>query len=268
MDTIVAPAHHPTVAARRADEALLERFNRTRDPALRERLVERYLPLARFAASKFARGTEPFEDLQQVASLGLLKAIDRFDPDNGAAFSSFAMPTMDGELRRYFRDRGWNIRPPRDLLEDALRVERAARRLETRGQHAATIEDLARETDLSVEEVLDAREALNARHATSLSSPGREDDDGHTTLEDRLGTDDPEFGRAEERATLDALTRVLPPRDRRIVELRFVEDLTQVEIGERVGLSQMHVSRILRDALAKLRHAAEDAGAGAGAPTR
>jgi RNA polymerase sigma-B factor len=193
----------------------------------------------------------------------LLKAIDRYDPDNGAAFSSFALPTMSGELRRHFRDRGWIVRPPRDLLEDALRVERATRALEAGGRPQPTIEDLARETGLGVEEVLEAREALSARHATSLSAPARDEDDDYA-LQDRIGADDPEFHRAEQRATFDALARVLPRRERQIVELRFAEDLTQAEIGERVGLSQMHISRILRDALNKLRLAADG---GAAAPT-
>jgi RNA polymerase sigma-B factor len=262
MDTTLAPPRPSCVDGRRGDTSLLTKYAQTRDPALREQLVDRYLPLARYAASKFAHGSEPFEDLLQVASLGLLKAIDRYDPNNGAAFSSFALPTMNGELRRHFRDRGWAVRPPRDLLEDSLRVERAARLLEARGRHAPTIQDLAEETGLTVEEVLDAREALTARHATSLSSPGGADDHERFTIEDRLGRADPGFQRAEQRATIDALARVLPSRDRRIVELRFIDDLTQAEIGQRVGLSQMHVSRILRDAINKLRHAAaRDGGA-------
>jgi RNA polymerase sigma-B factor len=237
------------------DARLLRRYAATRDPHTRAQLVERYLPLARYAANHYARRSEPFEDLVQVASLGLLKAIDRFDPSNGATFSSYALPTMLGELRRHFRDRGWAVRPPRTLQEHALLVERATgEQIRLLGRSPA-IDDLVEATGLSVEEVLEAREATAAHAATSLSVPVGGDDDS-AVLGDLMGDDDPGFARADERATIDALLRSLTRREREILRLRMEEDLTQSEIGERVGLSQMHVSRVLRQILDKLHLAA------------
>lgn len=242
----------PNGSGGRRDEHLLRRFARSRDPVLREQLVHRYLPLARYAASRYARGGEPFDDLMQVASLGLLKAIDRFDPARGAAFSSYALPTMSGELRRHFRDRGWAVRPPRDLQEQALVVERATEALVGELGRSPTVDELVDATGLDVEAVLEAREALTARMATSLSSPGREPGE-EQPLEARMGTDDAGFQAAEDRATIEALERSLTPREREILRLRFAEDLTQAEIGKLVGLSQMHVSRVLRQSVEKLR---------------
>jgi RNA polymerase sigma-B factor len=235
----------------RGDELLHRRFASTHDPALRERLVHRYLPLARYAAGQYVRGGEPFDDLFQVASVGLLKAIDRFDPDNGAAFSSYALPTMTGELRRHFRDRSWSVRPPRDLQEHALAVERATDELRRETGRSPSVAEIAGRVGLSQEEVLDAREALAARNAASLSAPRGADDDD-PALEHHVGSDDAGYALVEDRAEIDSLTRMLTPREREIVRLRFEEDLTQAEIGEIVGLSQMHISRVLRTAIQRL----------------
>ncbi|HWH94133.1 MAG TPA: SigB/SigF/SigG family RNA polymerase sigma factor [Baekduia sp.] len=237
---------------------MLRRYARTRDPSLRDQLVRRYLPLARYAASQYRRGSEPFDDLLQVASVGLLKAIDRYDPVRGTAFSSYALPTMSGELRRHFRDRSWAVRPPRDLQEQAIAVEKAAEALSRELGRSPTVEELADRADLDVEEVLEAREALTARMSTSLSSPVRGQDDDELDLGSRLGHEDDGFVAAENRATLASLSRVLTAREREIVRLRFAEDMTQAEIGKIVGLSQMHVSRVLRAAIEKLRSAASD----------
>jgi RNA polymerase sigma-B factor len=238
-----------------ADAALLRRFARTRDARLREQLVRRYLPLARYAANHYARRSEPFDDLVQVASLGLLKAIDRFDPSNGATFSSYALPTMLGELRRHFRDRGWAVRPPRTLQEHALLVERASAELSRHLGRSPTVDELAGRCGLEAEEVLEARQAMVAHSATSLSAPVGDGDDG-TSLGDMLGGEDPAYEQADHRATMEALLRTLSHREREILRLRMEEDLTQSEIGERVGLSQMHVSRLLRQILEKLHLAA------------
>jgi RNA polymerase sigma-B factor len=241
----------------RRDAEMLSQYARTRDPGLREQLVHRYLPLARYAASRYRRGSEPFDDLVQVASLGLLKAIDRYAPVRGAAFSSYALPTMAGELRRHFRDRGWAVRPPRDLQEHAMAVERAADVLARELSRSPTVSELAARLDLDEEVILEAREALNARVSTSLSTPGRSSEDEEAlSLETRLGSCDDGFDKAEQRATLDVLGRSLTAREREIVRLRFEQDLTQAEIGKMVGLSQMHVSRLLRTAVEKLRRAA------------
>jgi RNA polymerase sigma-B factor len=238
-----------------ADRRLLRRFAVTRDLRDRERLVHRYLPLARYAANHYARRAEPFDDLVQVASVGLLKAIDRYDPGNGATFSSYALPTMLGELRRHFRDRGWAVRPPRTLQEHALVVERATAALTLRLGRSPTADEIARATGLEVEEVLDAREAVVAHTATSLSAPvGGDEDDSE--LGDLMGAEDPGFARADDRATVEVLMRSLSRREREILRLRMDEDLTQSEIGRRLGLSQMHVSRLLRQILDKLHLAA------------
>jgi RNA polymerase sigma-B factor len=247
----------PNITGGQRDVQMLRHYARTRDPMIKEQLVHRYLPLARYAASQYRRGSEPFDDLLQVACVGLLKAIDRYDPVRGAAFSSYALPTMSGELRRHFRDRGWAVRPPRDLQESALAVEKAAAALERELGRSPTVDELAERTDLDAEAVLEAREALTARMSTSLSAPVHGVDDDDLDLGSRLGGDDDGFETAEQRATLSTLSRALTAREREIVRLRFEEDMTQAEIGEIVGLSQMHVSRVLRAAIDKLRAAAD-----------
>jgi RNA polymerase sigma-B factor len=251
----------PNTTGGQRDAILLRRYAQTRDPRLREQLVHRYLPLARYAAAQYRHGPEPFDDLVQVASLGLLKAIDRYDPVRGAAFSSYALPTMSGELRRHFRDRSWAVRPPRDLQEQALAVERATEALGRDLGHAPTVEDIAQRTGLDVEAVLEAREALGARLSTSLSAPVRGSDEDELDVGSRLGIEDDGFEVAEHRATIGALAKSLTPREREIVRLRFDEDMTQSEIGAIVGLSQMHVSRVLRQAVDKLRAVARAADA-------
>jgi RNA polymerase sigma-B factor len=247
------------------DAQTLARFARNRDPAIREQLVRRYLPLARYAASRYAHHSEPFDDLLQVACVGLLKAIDRYDPSRATNFTSYALPTMTGELRRHFRDHGWAVRPPRDLQEQALLVDRAAKELLHRLGHAPTIDELCAHTHLSMETVLEAREALAAHCAVSLSAPtGGGDRDRHDgpTVEDRLGGPDQDLEGVENRALLEVLQRGLSLRDREILRLRLTEDLTQTEIGRRLGLSQMHVSRLLRLSLDHLRREASRAQAG------
>ncbi|MCU1501503.1 MAG: sigma-70 family polymerase sigma factor [Ilumatobacteraceae bacterium] len=234
------------------ESRLFCRFAATRCPELRAQLVERHLPLARYSANQYARGPEPFDDLLQIACIGLLKAIDRFDPERGVAFSSYALPTMSGELRRHFRDRGWSVRPPRGLQEQALLVERAAAELLSVRGHGPTVDEIAERTGLETEEVLEGREALSAHRAVSFSTPSG-DEDGARAIGDRLGALDDGFEAAERRAMIGRLSRVLTAREREIVRLRFEEDLTQSQIGKRVGVSQMHVSRLLRATVDKLR---------------
>jgi RNA polymerase sigma-B factor len=184
----------------------------------------------------------------------LIKALDRYEPSRGVAFSSYALPTMSGELRRHFRDRSWNVRPPRDLQEWALATERAITALTLDLGRSPTIDEIAERSGLSAEAVLEAREALVARTAMSLSAPLGSDDDERYTLADAIGAVDEGFAVVEQRATIDALVRrSLSHREREILRLRFDEDMTQSEIGEAVGLSQMHVSRVLRTVLDKLR---------------
>jgi RNA polymerase sigma-B factor len=253
------PAAPEDRAARaREDRRLLERYHGTRDLAARDALVERFLPLARQLARRYQRGSEPFDDLVQVASLGLLKAIDRFEPDRATAFSSFAVPTILGELKRHFRDRGWSVRVPRDLQEMAVRVDRVTEELAGRLGRAPTPAEIASHIGATTEQVLEAREAAGAYRAVSLDRP-RDDEDEGDGMADTMGIEDPGFGLAEDAATVERLMSVLSDREREVLRLRFAEDLTQSEIGARVGVSQMHVSRLIRQAVARLREAAERA---------
>jgi RNA polymerase sigma-B factor len=228
------------------------------DPGARDALVEEFLPLARHLARRYGREHAQAEDLFQVASLGLLKAIDRFDPALGNAFSSFATPTILGEIKRYFRDRSWTVRVPRDLQERALAVTRAADELETELGRAPTAAEVAERTATSIEDVLEARVAATARHGLSLDRPARDEDDPGATIGARLGVHDPELARAEDAATLQRLLAPLDERERTILRLRFHEDLTQAEIAEQLGISQMHVSRLIRRSIDRMRVLAED----------
>ena len=238
------------------DRRLLERYHRDADPAAREALVERFLPLARQLARRYQRAGEPLDDLIQVASLGLLKAIERFDPARETAFSSFAVPTILGELKRHFRDKGWSVRVPRDLQELAVKVDRVGADMGRTLGRVPTTNELAQQLGVSHEQVLEAREAAGAYRAISLDRPrGDEEDEGE--LVDALGTEDHGFAVAEDSATVQRLMRVLTEREREVLRLRFEEDLTQSEIGIRVGVSQMHVSRLIRQSVARLRATAE-----------
>lgn len=248
----------PDAAAERAarareDRRLLERLHRHGDGAARDALVERFLPLARQLARRYQHGGEQLDDLVQVASLGLLKAIDRFDPARETAFSSFAVPTILGELKRHFRDKGWSVRVPRDLQELAVRVDRVTDQLARELGRAPTLAEVAERTSSTEEQVLEAREAAGAYRAVSLDRPRDDDDEGEGSMGATMGTEDPGFGVAEDAATVQRLMRVLSEREREVLRLRFAEDLTQSEIGARVGVSQMHVSRLIRQAVAQLR---------------
>jgi RNA polymerase sigma-B factor len=253
------PQDHESREARsRADRRLLERAH-VGDQEARAALVSRFLPLARQLARRYQRGGEQLDDLNQVASLGLLKAIDRFDPARQTAFSSFAVPTILGELKRHFRDRGWSVRVPRDLQELAVKLEPTSEALLRELGRAPTLAEIAVRLDTSVELVQEAREAAAAYRAVSLDRPRDDDDDGADPLGHAVGAEDPGFAVAEDAATVERLMRVLSEREREVLRLRFAEDLTQAEIGARVGVSQMHVSRIIRQAVARLREAAQEA---------
>ena len=239
------------------DRALFARYLDRRDPADREALVERFLPLARQLARRYERPDEPFDDLFQVACVGLVKAIDRFDLSRDVAFSSYAVPTILGEIKRYFRDRTWALRVPRDLQEQSLRVDRAVGELSTHLHRQPTVSELAEQLGLDEEQVLEALEASAAYRTTSLSLPRSNEDEAGETLGDTVATAEDGFGVAEDRATLDRLLEAVSPRERQVLRLRFEEDLTQAEIGELIGVSQMQVSRIIRQSLARLRRVAE-----------
>ena len=235
------------------DRALFARYLDKRDSVDREMLVERFLPLARQLARRYQRPEEPFDDLFQVACLGLVKAIDRFDLEREVAFSSYAVPTILGEIKRYFRDRTWSVRVPRDLQELALKVDRAVSELSLDLHRQPTVEEIGAKVGAEEEDVLEALEASGAYKATSLESPRGSEDESGDTLGDTLGTEEHGFALAEDRATIEHLMRSITPREREVLHLRFAEDLTQAEIGERIGVSQMQVSRIIRQSVARLR---------------
>lgn len=251
----VSGVDNPPAAHDRADEHELFSRARAGDGHARERLIERYLPLAHRLARRYQRTEEPFDDLLQVASLGLVKAVDRYDAAREVAFSSFAVPTILGELRRHFRDRTWSIRVPRELQELALRVDKAVASLSTTSGRAPTVAEIAVAVNASEELVLDALQAAGAYRAGSLDAPrtGAGEEPSGETLADTIGTQESGFARAEERATLEPALAHISERERLVLALRFGEDLTQAEIGERIGVSQMQVSRLIRQAISRLR---------------
>src|SRR5262245_36755016 len=223
-------------AARSAqDRRLLERYHHGGDQAAREQLVQRFLPLARQLARRYQRGGEQLDDLVQVASLGLLKAIDRFDPERETAFSSFAVPTILGELKRHFRDKGWSVRVPRDLQELAVKVDRVGDAMSRELGRAPTAAEIGERVGATPEQVLEAREAAGAYRAVSLDRPRNEEDE-EGELVDAFGSEDHGFAVAEDAATVERLMRVLSDREREVLRLRFEEDLTQSEIGDIVGV--------------------------------
>jgi RNA polymerase sigma-B factor len=225
--------------------------------ASRDELVQRHLDLADHVARRFSHTSEPFDDLVQVARLGLVKAAQRFDPERGVTFSTFAVPTMMGELRRYFRDRTWLVKPPRDLQDLYLAVHRWREQLWQELGREPTAEDVAARLERPVEDIVDALAATDARHPGSLDAPLRAEVDG-ATGQDTLADQRHDLEDGENRIAIEQLAAGLSERDREVIHLRFTEDLLQRQIAERVGCSQMHVSRILRDALLYMQ------GAGAG----
>ena len=250
-------ANAPTQATSVDQAKLFVRWQTHRDRAARDALVEMYLPLARNLARRYIRSSEPFDDLVQVASLGLVKALDRFDPARGPRFAAFAVPTILGELRRYFRDAAWSVHVPRGAQERAMRVEDATRHLTNATGRSPSVQELAQYLELDLEEVLAAIQAGHAYNALSLDAPRRNGEDESESYGDSMGAEDERFELVEADVVVSAAVRRLPSRERRILHLRFVEDLTQSEIAARVGLSQMQISRILRRSLETLRRDAE-----------
>jgi RNA polymerase sigma-B factor len=242
---------HGNGGEQRIDERFVV-YRRTGDRRLRDELVEEHAPLAHFLASRFANRGESRDDLVQVALVGLFKAVERFDPGRGLQFSTFATPTILGELKRHFRDRGWAVRVPRRVQELHLQLGRIISTLGQEEGRSPTPAEVAERAGVSEEAVLEAMEAGSLYRLVSLDASVAPDDEGNE-LAACLGDDDPEFDRIEHRSEIAELLSVLPARERRIVELRFFESLTQSEIAERVGISQMHVSRLLTRSLERLR---------------
>jgi RNA polymerase sigma-B factor len=224
----------------------------TGDRAARDKLVERFLPLARKLALRYVGAQEPLDDLLQVATVGLIKAIDRYDPDRRTAFSSFAVPTIVGELKRYFRDLGWSAHVPRRMHDAAMQIQSAERRLMSRTGGPPTVRGLAEYLELELDQLIDGLEAAAAHHALSLQMPRDGGGGEQETLGDLLGAEDERFELVDDGLTITAAARQLPERERRVLALRFGRELTQRQIGELISVSQMQVSRLLRRAISQL----------------
>lgn len=238
------------VAERRAHIDLLEAYRLNGDRASRDRLVEELMPLVYSLARRYAGRGEPYEDLVQVGAIGLIKAIDRFDLERGVELSTYAVPTIVGEIRRHFRDRSWSVHVPRRMKELSLRVSRLVDDLSSELGRAPTVAEIAAAAEVEEEDVIEALETARAHTTTSLSTPTSPG--GELTLSDTLGEDETGYETLERGSVVRTGLEALSERERRIVVLRFVKGLTQSEIANEMGLSQMHVSRLLRAALAAM----------------
>jgi RNA polymerase sigma-B factor len=243
------PRPQRTSLAGAGDDRQLMRRYRGGEARARATLIERYLPLSRSLALRYRDKGEPLDDLIQVANLGLVKAVDRWEPERGLAFSTFAVPTILGELRRYFRDATWMVRPPRDLVELALSIERVRQPLNAALGRDPAPSDFAEYLGRSLEHVTQALETSHFRRMTSLDTEVHDGSSDSETVGDRLGCEDHGFERAEARATFESLIAALDQRAREVLRLRFADDLLQGQIADRLGCSQMNVSRIIRAAL-------------------
>lgn len=234
-------------------DELLRRYRKTSDPTVMEEIVRRFEPLARSVARRYHSRGEPLEDLIQVAMVGLIKAIQRFDPDRGFAFTSYATPTMLGELKRYFRDSGWAVHVPRGVKERALELAAATDELSSRLGRSPSLAELAAAMNATEEQTLDAIEAYHARHTAPLEGGSDDDDNGVPQLAQVLGAEDERLEQAEYLTMIAKGVETLSESDRLILFLRFGRDMTQSEIASRIGTSQMQVSRLLRAAIDKIR---------------
>ena len=221
--------------------------------AARDELVTMHLPLAGFLARRFRDRGESLDDLTQVATIGLIKAVDRFDIERGVEFSTFATPTMVGEIKRHFRDKGWAIRVPRRLQELRISIGRATAELSQSTGRSPTVAELAAHIGVTDEEILEGLESAQAYATLSLDASSSDGSDEGASLVDTLGEDDPSLGEVDTRQTLHPLVATLPAREQRIIHMRFYDNMTQAQIAEQIGVSQMHVSRLLAKSLAQLR---------------
>jgi RNA polymerase sigma-B factor len=242
-----------------ASEARLwARFVERREPAVREELVRRYMPFAKSLTQRYRGASESFDDLLQVAGLGLVNAIDRFDPERGVPFTAFASPTILGELKRHFRDRVWTVRVPRGLHDRMAEVEKAIEALTKELQRAPSIGEVAESLGVDQIEVLEVLEANHNRRPLSLDRPPGAEDGDEAPGDEWVGDEDAGFELVEGKVAVDSALPSLDERERLVLRLRFVEDMTQSQIAERIGHSQMHVSRILRGALQRIRDRIDD----------
>ena len=231
---------------------LFRRFKEEGDMDAREKLVMSHLNLVRFIANKFKNRGEPIDDLVQVGYLGLLKAIDRFDPSRGLEFTTFATPTIMGEIKRHFRDKGWSVRVPRRLQELSAKVNQATDTLTSQLQRLPTIAEIADYLDATVDEVLEAMESSSAYSSVSLEAPSGADDDDTPSVIDRYATEDSDLAFTDDRIIIEEALASFSPRERDVIEMRFLKGMTQIEIAEKLGISQVQVSRLLRRTLKKI----------------
>jgi RNA polymerase sigma-B factor len=245
-------------ADRQETRELLRKYQESRDPAIRDRLVELNGDLVHFIARRFANRGEPLEDIEQVGFLGLINAIERFDPSLENEFSTFATPTIAGEIRRYFRDKSWAVRVPRRLQENHQKVTAAQQQLSGSLGRQPSIAEIAEHLELDVDDVLEALEVAPARHSVSFDTPAGGDNE-NASLGELLGSDDEDLQRVEMRQLVEQAMQHLTPRERQIMALRFIEELPQTEVAERLGISQMHVSRLQRAAMEQMRRELPDA---------
>lgn len=231
---------------------LFRRFKEEGDMDAREKLVMSHLNLVRFIANKFKNRGEPIDDLIQVGYLGLLKAIDRFDPSRGLEFTTFATPTIMGEIKRHFRDKGWSVRVPRRLQELSAKVNQATDTLTSQLQRSPTIAEIADYLDATVDEVLEAMESSSAYSSVSLEAPSGADDEDTPSVIDRYATEDSDLAFTDDRIIIEEALASFSPRERDVIEMRFLKGMTQIEIAEKLGISQVQVSRLLRRTLKKI----------------
>jgi RNA polymerase sigma-B factor len=237
-----------------SDKILLRRYHEQGDLAAREQLIEQYMSLVRSLARRYSYRGEQLEDLVQIGAIGLIKAIDRFDVNRGVELTTYATPNIIGEIKRHFRDRGWSVRVPRGLQELNIQLSRLIEELTVQNGRSPTIPELAKAASVTDEEVLEALESGRAYSSLSLSAgSGGHDDDGELDPLESLGTEEHQYEVSENRAVLEPGFRVLDERERKILHLRFFEGLTQSQIAQQVGISQMHVSRLIRRSLEKIR---------------
>src|SRR2546426_4809620 len=236
------------------DKALLRRYHEHGDLQAREQLIEQYMSLVRSLARRYAYRGEQLEDLVQIGAIGLIKAIDRFDLDRGVELTTYATPNIIGEIKRHFRDKGWSVRVPRGLQELNVQLSKLIEELTVELGRSPTIPELAKAANADEEDVLEALESGRAYTSVSLStSGGGQDDEGELDPLESLGAEEPQYEVSEDRAVLAPGFRVLDERERMILHLRFFEGLTQSQIAQQVGISQMHVSRLIRRSLEKIR---------------
>jgi RNA polymerase sigma-B factor len=233
------------------DRELLRRYHVDGDPSARELLVQRHLPLVRSLARRYAGRGEALEDIEQVGAIGLIKAIDRYELEREVALTTYATPNVVGEIKRHFRDKGWAIRIPRGLQELNAKMSSTIERLTGQLGRSPSIAEIAVELDASPEQVLEAMEAGSAYSPVSLNAGTG--DDGDLDPMETIGSEDEEFERSEQRASLEPALQALPSREREILRMRFEEGMTQTQIAEQVGVSQMHVSRLIRKSLSRMR---------------